>query len=105
MRKGKTKLIQPSDATGVGVLGSSHFTMLVQCDKLTYIAGNVELYVVMKNHGPAMINYTAHNGLEFKLVPGGLWVMTVVGDLFIASLNGAPALLEIEFLPYRRNWR
>jgi len=102
MRKGKTKLIGPSDATGVG---GAHFTILVQWRELTCIADNVELYVAMKNHGPAMINYTAHNGLEFKLVPGGLWVMPVVGDLFIASLNGAPALLEIEFLPYRRNWR
>lgn len=49
-----------------------------------------------------MVVFSAHVGLVHKLVPNGLWVMPVVGDLSIGSRNGELALVEIEFLPKLR---
>ena len=83
------------DITSVG----SHFTFQVQSSLPIVVADNISLYVVMKNHGPAMIEFSTRPHLIQKLVPGGLWAMPVVGDLAVGSRNGEPALVEIEFLP------
>jgi len=77
----------------------SHFTFLVQSELPIVVANNVSLYVVIKNHGPAMILFPGPLGGTHKIVPGGLWVMPVFGDLALGSRNGEPALVELEFLP------
>jgi hypothetical protein len=94
----KNRPTQTHDATFNGVIGS-HFTFTVQSAEKIVVADNVSLYVVMKNHGPAMIEFYGRHDLEQKLVPGGLWAMPVVGDLAIGSRNGELALVELEFLP------
>ena len=89
----KNKIIRTHDT-----VSRSHFTFAVQSSDPIVVADNVSLYVVIKNHGPAMIVFSGRHNVQ-KLVPGGLRVMPVVGDLAIGSRNGETALVEIEFLP------
>jgi hypothetical protein len=81
-----------------GVTGS-HFNFPVQSSEPIVVADNVSLHVAMMNHGPATIEFLGRLGIMQKLVPGGLWVMPVVGDFAIGSRNGEFALVEIQFLP------
>ena len=77
----------------------AHFSFLVESETPIVVADNVSRYVILKNHGPGMMLFSVSHGLVQKLVPGGLWVTAVIGDLAIGSRNGERALVEIEFLP------
>lgn len=93
----KSKLIRAHDATFLGVSGT-HWTIQVQSGETFYVADNIALYVVLKNHGPGMIGIPGRFDAIQKLTAGGLWVRFVVGELTIDGMDDKPALVEIDFL-------
>jgi hypothetical protein len=96
MRKKENKLIRTHDATFLGVNGT-HWTIRVQSGETFYVADNIALYVVVKNHGPGTIGIPGRFDATKKLIAGALWVSYVVGELTIEG-DDQPALVEMDFL-------
>ena len=46
-----------------------------------------------------MIGVPTRNDALRKILPGGLWVMPVIGALSVENMAGDSALVQIEFLP------
>ena len=91
------ELIRAHDATFLGANGP-HWTIRVQPGETFYIADNIGLFVVIKNHGPGMIGIPGRNDATEKILAGGLWLMYVVGELTIDGMDDKPALVEMDFL-------
>jgi hypothetical protein len=92
------KLIRAHDATFLGANGP-HWTIRVQSGETFYVADNIALYVVVKNHGPGMIGIPGRFDATQKLIAGALRVSYVVGELMIEGMDDKPALVEMEFFP------
>ena len=93
----RSKLIRAHDATFLGVNGT-HWTIRVQSGETFYVADNIDLYLMIKNHGPGMIGIPGRYDAIHKLIPGAFWVELVVGGLTIDGMDDKPALVEIGFL-------
>jgi hypothetical protein len=98
MSKNRSKLIRAHDATALGVNGP-HWTINVQSGETFYVADNIALYVILRNHGPGMIAVPGDYGATQKLIAGALWVTFVAGMLTIEGMDDKPALVELDFLP------
>ncbi|MGO9573529.1 MAG: hypothetical protein ACLPTQ_04275 [Terriglobales bacterium] len=75
------------------------WTISVEAGETAYIADNVSLYAVIQNRGPGIIGVPMRNDALQKIVPGGLWVMPVVGALSVENVASVLALVQIDFLP------
>jgi hypothetical protein len=98
MRKKENKLIRTHDATALGVNGP-HWTINVQSGETFYVADNISLYLILRNHGPGTIGVPGRFSATHKLIAGGLWAMFVAGELTIEGMDDKPALVELDFLP------
>jgi hypothetical protein len=98
-RKERKSPIPAHDAT-VDIPNGNAWTISVEAGETAYIADNVTLYAVIQNRGPGIIGVPMRNvdALE-KIVPGGLWVMPVVGAFFVENVASASAVVQIQFLP------
>jgi len=94
----KSKVIRAHDATFLGVNGA-HWSIRVQSGETFYVADNIALYVVIKNHGPGMIAIPGRFDATQKLIAGALRVSYVVGELMIEGMDDKSALVEMEFFP------
>ena len=54
---------------------------------------------VIQNRGPGIIGVPWRDDALQKIVPGGLWVMPVVGAISVENVASASAVVQIEFLP------
>jgi hypothetical protein len=90
--------VQAHDATA-DIANRHAWTITVEAGETAYIADNVTLYAVIQNRGPGIVGVPMRNDALHKIVPGGLWVMSVVGAFTVENVSSASALVEIEFLP------
>jgi hypothetical protein len=96
-RRKSTVLVH--DATA-DMPNSNVWTISVEAGEHAHIADNVSLYAVIQNRGPGIIGVPMRNvdALQ-KIVPGGLWVMPVVGAFSVENVSSASAVVQIDFLP------
>ncbi len=89
--------VLPHDATAD--IANGKWTISVEAGETIYVADAVFLYAVIQNRGPGIIGVPWRDDALQKIVPGGLWVMPVVGALSVVNVASASALVQIEFLP------
>jgi hypothetical protein len=75
------------------------WTQVVEVGETNYIASDVNITVVVRNHGPGMIGASINdNGAMLKLNAGDLRVIDVVGEFYVANLSNDRGFLEFQFL-------
>ncbi len=97
-RKKPKSPVPAYDATA-DIPNGKAWTITVESGDTVYIADNVTLYAVIQNRGPGIIGVPWRDDALQKIVPGGLWVMPIVGALSVENVASVSAVVQIEFLP------
>ncbi len=96
----KRKRTVPAHDAALDGPSGRFWRLSIESGQTAHIANNVSLYAVIQNRGPGMIGVPIRDdGALLKLIPGGLWVVPVLGALSVENMASKPALIQIEFLP------